>query len=94
LIVPELGALPETTAGFARVYPSNPNEEDHVAAFCESLAAELAVPWAGNPNLSLSQQVYCATTYDWPTRLLEWRQLIRRLCDQTGAAPALQMAGA
>jgi len=93
LIVPFLGALPETTAGFARVYPSNPNEEDHVAAFCENLAAELAIPWAGNPNLSLSQQAYCATAYDWPTRLLEWRQLIRRLCDQTGAAPALQVAG-
>jgi hypothetical protein len=92
LIVPSLGALPETTAGFARIYPSNPNEEAHIAAFSENLAAEFATPWAGNPDLSLSQQAYCATAYDWPTRLLEWRQLIGRLCDQTTFAPASRMA--
>ena len=68
LIVPSLGALPETTAGFARIYPSNPNEEAHIAAFSENLAAELAMPWQGNPDLSLSQQAYCATAYDWPMR--------------------------
>ena len=92
LIVPDLGALPETAAGFARVYPSKPDAEEHVAIFSENLAAELAKPWDGNPELSLSQQAHCATVYDWQQRLNEWRQLIRRTYDQTRSAPALRMA--
>jgi len=79
LIVPSLGALPETTAGFARVYPSHPNDEAHVAAFSEHLAAELAMPWAGNPDQSISQQRHCAEVYNWTLRLSEWRQLINGL---------------
>ena len=39
LIIPSLGALPETTAGYARIYPSNPNAEEHVATFSENLAS-------------------------------------------------------
>lgn len=45
IIVPSLGALPETTAGYARVYPSNPNAEEHAVAFSENLADELETPW-------------------------------------------------
>lgn len=82
LIVPSLGALPETTAGYACIYPSNPDAEGHVATFSETLAAELATPWAGEPELSLRQQAHCAAVYDWPRRLVEWRQLIDRTCDQ------------
>ena len=83
VIVPSLGALPETTGGYARIYPYNPNAEQHVATFSENLAAEMAMPWAGEPELSLSQQAHCRAVYDWPRRLREWRQLIRRLADQT-----------
>ena len=86
LIVPSLGALPETTAGYARVYPSNPNAEKHVTTFSENLAAELASPWDGDLELSLRQQAHCRAVYNWPTRLREWRHLIEWACNQmTGA---------
>ncbi|TGU53169.1 glycosyltransferase [Mesorhizobium sp. M00.F.Ca.ET.186.01.1.1] len=79
IIVPSLGALPETTAGYARVYPFNPNAQEHAVTFSENLADELETPWGGQPGLSLSQQAHCAAVYDWPQRLREWRQLIQRL---------------
>jgi len=88
VIVPSLGALPETTGGYARIYPFNPNAEEHVATFSENLAAELATPWAGEPELSLNQQAHCAVVYDWPRRLREWRQLIQLTCDQTNRSEA------
>jgi glycosyltransferase involved in cell wall biosynthesis len=82
VIIPSLGALPEITGGFARIYSSNPIAEKHATTFSENLAAEFASPWAGNPELSLSQQAYCAAVYDWPGRLREWRRLIDSVCDQ------------
>jgi tetratricopeptide (TPR) repeat protein len=83
VIIPSLGALPETTGGYARIYPWNPDAEKHAAIFAENLATEMAAPWAGEPELSLRQQGHCAIVYDWPRRLREWRQLIRWTCDQT-----------
>ncbi len=80
LIIPFLGALPETTAGYARIYPWRSNADEHVSIFSENLAAELARPWAGNPDLSLSQQAFCAAVYNWSRCLREWRQLIERTC--------------
>jgi glycosyltransferase involved in cell wall biosynthesis len=78
LITSSLGALPETTAGYARLYPSVADYEEHVHVFSQNLAAELARPWAGDPELSLSQQAHCAVVYDWPRRLSEWRELIEQ----------------
>jgi len=76
LIIPSLGALPETTAGYARIYPSNPNAEDHARVFSENLMAEMATPWGGEPELSLRQESHCAVVYDWRCRADEWRRLI------------------
>jgi glycosyltransferase involved in cell wall biosynthesis len=88
LIVPSLGALPETAAGYARIYPMPASVDEHVTKFAENLAAELATPWAGNPDASFRQQAYCAAVYNWPRCLRAWRQLIRRLCDQTKRSEA------
>jgi glycosyltransferase involved in cell wall biosynthesis len=88
VIVPSLGALPETTGGYARIYPSNPNAEDHARVFLENLMAEMATPWGGEPELSLNEQAHCAVVYDWPRRLREWRQLIQLTCDQTNRSEA------
>ena len=74
VIIPSLGALPETTGGYARIYPSNPNAEEHAKVFSENLAAELETAWAGEPELSLAQQSHCATVYNWVRRLSEWRE--------------------
>ena len=82
LIVPSLGALPETSAGYARVYPSNPNVGEHVTIFSENLAAELASPWDGEFGLSLGQQMHCKAIYNWPRRVGEWRQFIEAACSR------------
>jgi glycosyltransferase involved in cell wall biosynthesis len=85
VIVPSLGALSETTAGYARVYAWNPDPDGHADVFANALESELATPWAGEPGLSLAQQEHCAAVYDWPRRLVQWRQLIGSLCSRDKA---------
>ncbi len=79
VIVPTLGALPETTHGFARTYPWTADESAHVSAFADALAEELDAPWAGEPERALEQQRYCAAAYDWASRADEWRRFIATL---------------
>lgn len=86
LIVPEFGALPETTAGFARTYSWTPDPKAHAETFAQLLAEEMRLPWGGTLELSTAQQDHCATTYDWPPRLTEWRTLIASLSERTVAA--------
>ena len=84
VIVPSLGALPETTGGYARVYSPDPDDARHAADFAEVLANEIARPWAGEPELSLEQQRHCAAVYDWRRRTEEWRRLIDSVADRAG----------
>ena len=86
VIVPSFGALPETTGGYARIYPWNPDPAAHAAAFATILAEELQTPWMGQPEQSIAQQQHCAAVYDWPRRLDEWRQLIESLARARGRA--------
>jgi glycosyltransferase involved in cell wall biosynthesis len=79
VIVPSLGALPETTCGYARVYPWNPDAHLHTRTFSDILADEIANPWIGEPDLSLAQQRHCPAVYDWRHRLSQWRRLIGHL---------------
>jgi hypothetical protein len=67
---------------------SSSNVEEHVVTFSKNLAAEMATPWDGEPELSLSQQTHCAAVYGWPRRLREWRQVIRWVCDQSSRSEA------
>jgi glycosyltransferase involved in cell wall biosynthesis len=80
VICPALGALPETAAGFARIYPWRPNPSAHAAAFSNILAEELDNPWEGRAHLSWAQQLYCHMFYDWAIRAEEWRTLLNRIC--------------
>ena len=83
LIIPSLGALPETTGGYARTYPSNPNDEEHVATFSENFATELSDPVGRQSGPIAESTSHCAAVYNWPQRLREWRQLIQWICNQT-----------
>jgi glycosyltransferase involved in cell wall biosynthesis len=83
VITSSLGALPETTGGYARIYPSIPDRQEHAAQFAENLAAEIAMPWSGHSELSLSQQAHCAAVYSWPKRIAEWKELIETIASQT-----------
>ena len=79
VIVPSLGALPETTGGYARVYPSQRDDAAHARVLADVLAEELASPWGGDQGLSAAQQAYCAAVYDWGHRTLEWERFIDAL---------------
>jgi glycosyltransferase involved in cell wall biosynthesis len=79
VVAPYLGALPETTAGYARLYSSRADEDEHAAAFSRVLAAELANPWNGDPELVADQQRHCGAIYGWARREHEWRQLVAEI---------------
>jgi len=93
-IVPSLGALPETTNGFARVYPWTRDRAKHADVFAHVLADEMARPWQGRPEQSLAEQRYCAAEYDWGVRLGEWRQLIESLTAEGVANRRAAVGGA
>jgi GR25 family glycosyltransferase involved in LPS biosynthesis/glycosyltransferase involved in cell wall biosynthesis len=82
VIVPSVGALPETTAGFARVYPFVRNKTEHAKIFADVLQEEFAQPWAGDVSLSCVEQKYCREIYDWSNRIGDWRRLIDNLTDR------------
>ncbi len=79
VIVPSLGALPETTSGYARIYPWNPNRDEHAVVFADVLRAEMSEPWDGNPEMSELQQAHCAAVFGLTRCVREWRELIRDL---------------
>jgi glycosyltransferase involved in cell wall biosynthesis len=76
VIVPTLGALAETTCGYARLYEQITDKRAHAERFAAVLADEIANPWGGDPALSIAQQAHCAAVYDWAPRAAEWRRLI------------------
>ena len=82
-----LGALPETTAGFARLYPFDPDPVAHAARFAENLGEEIAAPWDGDPGRAEAQRAFCQKTYDWTVRVAEWRDFLARV-----AAPSWHLA--
>ncbi|MET0258480.1 MAG: FkbM family methyltransferase [Methylobacterium sp.] len=85
VVVPALGALPETTGGYARVYPWSPDPAHHATLFGAALAQEFADPWDGHPGDALAQQTHCAAVFAWDRRLGDWRRLIAAL----GTGPAV-----
>jgi glycosyltransferase involved in cell wall biosynthesis len=80
VIAPYLGALPETTAGYARLYPWQSDHNAHAATFARVLKDEMEQPWDGDQGLSEAQQRHCLATYDWRRREFEWRRLIQDIC--------------
>jgi glycosyltransferase involved in cell wall biosynthesis len=76
VIAPCRAVLPETAAGFARIYPALEDYEQHKHLFMHVLADELAHPWAGRPDLAEAEQTYCRAVHDMEGRAREWRYLI------------------
>jgi len=81
VIVPALGALPETTCGFAHVYPWSANVAEHIRLFASAIAEEVKSPWFDAPEMSLTQQNHCELFFNWRERIKEWTRLIERLTD-------------
>ena len=88
VVCPALGALAETTAGFARLYPPGGETTEHARQFASVLAAELREPWGFRPDLMREQREFCLRHYDWPVRVAEWRAFI----DDVAGPPAAPAA--
>jgi glycosyltransferase involved in cell wall biosynthesis len=83
VIVPALGALPETTSGFAHVYPWSHDPAEHATLIASAITEEIENSWLGAPEMSLMQQNFCELFFDWKERAAEWNRLIERLTIKT-----------
>lgn len=72
VLCPAYGALPETTAGFATLYPWHEDQKAHAAAFAEQITSAAVGPPSG-------QEHYTRAMYSWDRREREWRDLIASL---------------
>lgn len=89
VIVPSLGALPETTCGYAHIYASSSDAAIHALSFSNALQREFERPWCGASEMALMQQRHCAAVYDWRRLIEEWRQLIDSVCDKSSRMHAV-----
>jgi glycosyltransferase involved in cell wall biosynthesis len=80
VVTPNLGALPETTEGWARMYPYLPNKKLHALIFADILGEEINKIKNGelDSHLELQKQVY-APRWSWRQRINEWKNYLSTL---------------
>lgn len=77
VVCSNIGALPETTEGWARLYPYYENKEIHALEFSKILAFEVEQYFRGHYNLRLSnQRIIYKNNWSWDYRILEWKELM------------------
>ena len=73
VVCPNLGALPETTEGWARMYPYLANKKLHALKFADILEEEIQKIKNGDLDSHLEQQVQTYTPrWSWDQRIKEW----------------------
>jgi tetratricopeptide (TPR) repeat protein len=81
IVTTDLGALAETTAGFATLIPSEIDRASYKAQFIAATIDHLTAD-ANRKEIHLRQQVdYANTAYIWTTRAAEWLEWLRSLVD-------------
>jgi glycosyltransferase involved in cell wall biosynthesis len=80
VVCPNLGALPETTEGWARIYPYLVNKKLHALKFADILEEEIEKIKNGDldSHLELQKQVY-APRWNWNQRIEEWKNFLNTL---------------
>lgn len=78
VVTSNLGALPETTEGLAKIYPYLMDKEIHAQKFSELLIKEIASVKNGNFDYSLQTQYY-KKKWSWDVRITEWENLLYEL---------------
>ena len=77
-----LGALPETTAGFARLIEASPDRAKLARNFVGSMIAVLT-ECRENPSAAFAQReaqiAFVRANYAWPKRALEWEKWLTEL---------------
>jgi glycosyltransferase involved in cell wall biosynthesis len=82
IITTQMGALPETTAGFARLVPPEPHENyarRYLSALTDALMLWLKDPQAVVDRLS-NQVMHTSRRNTWPVRIWEWESLLFQRC--------------
>lgn len=92
VVTSSLGALPETTEGWARMYSFVHNKERHAKVFAEILSEEIEKIRTGelDKHLELQKQVY-APRWSWDQRIKEWTSFLNTLIqpEQLTSEPTL-----
>jgi len=80
VVTSNLGALPETTEGWARIYPYLANKKLHALHFADILEEEINKIKSGelDSHLELQKQVY-APRWSWDQRIKEWISYLNTL---------------
>lgn len=80
VITSNIGALPETTEGWARMYPYLMGKEKHAAYFAEILDDEIKKLRDGNMDyhLDLQKRIY-TPRWSWDNRINEWIEFLNEL---------------
>jgi glycosyltransferase involved in cell wall biosynthesis len=80
VVTSNLGALPETTEGWARMYPYLVNKELHALNFANVLEEEILKIKNGelDSHLDLQKQIY-STNWSWDQRINEWINFLNTL---------------
>lgn len=77
VVCPNYGALPETTANFAMMYPWEENHNMHANLFAQVLKKGIEKYWMpGNQDMLKYQQGYSNTFYSWDSRIPQWGGLL------------------
>jgi len=82
VITSNLGALPETTEGWATLYPYMMNEKLHAAHFGKLLREEINnIRTSDKIELLNTQRTIYGSRWNWDSRIQEWIQLFNTLGD-------------
>jgi len=77
VICSNLGALPETTEGWARIYPYLSNTDMHIKYFANILSDEIQTMLSGDlENQLILQSTVYSQKWNWDVRINEWNRLI------------------
>lgn len=80
IICPTLGALPETTANFARLYPWHENPNVHINLFTNLLANSIERYKVNSMKHEIQRQ-YASFFYNWKGRAEQWEGLLSYLLE-------------
>ena len=84
VVTSNLGALPETTEGWAKIYPYLSNSDLHVHKFAEILSKEIDLMRENKLEKHLNNQVTIYNQrWSWDYRIKEWEEFLDSLTSLT-----------
>lgn len=83
IVTSSLGALPETTMGFANLYPYSENLQEHANVFYRSMEHTIEflerAPDQHYISAMTNQASFCSEIYDWNKRKQQWIDFLSHL---------------